>query len=206
MYHRYAGENECVFSLIQSHSQTHRLHTGKEKATTIAALGAEIVRTPTEAAFDSPESHISVARRLEKETPGGVILDQYTNKNNPDAHYETTGLEIVEAIENAPLVPVKNGFHAPRRSYKSSGKVDVIVCGAGMSKRLCAIGFPVSDAATGTGGTISGIGRRVKEHNANCITIGVDPVGSILARPESLNVLKNGESTIYKVEGTGYDL
>src|SRR5512143_360600 len=41
----------------------------REKQVVLEALGAEIVRTPTEAAFDSPESHISVARRLEKELP-----------------------------------------------------------------------------------------------------------------------------------------
>jgi cystathionine beta-synthase len=33
------------------------------------ALGAEIIRTPTEAAFDSPESHIGVAKRLNAEIP-----------------------------------------------------------------------------------------------------------------------------------------
>ena len=35
-----------------------------EKVSVLRALGAEIVRTPTEAAFDSPESHIGVAKRL----------------------------------------------------------------------------------------------------------------------------------------------
>lgn len=37
------------------------------------------------------------------------------------------------------------------------------------------------------------------------LTLGVDPVGSILARPETLNVMQEGDSPIYKVEGTGYD-
>ena len=35
----------------------------------LKALGAEIIRTPTEAAFDSPESHIGVAKRLNKVRP-----------------------------------------------------------------------------------------------------------------------------------------
>lgn len=47
-----------------------------EKVDVLRALGAEIVRTPTSAAWDSPESHISVAKRLEKEIPGAIILDQ----------------------------------------------------------------------------------------------------------------------------------
>ena len=41
----------------------------REKQVVLEALGAEIIRTPTEAAWDSPESHISVARRLQSEVP-----------------------------------------------------------------------------------------------------------------------------------------
>ena len=47
-----------------------------EKVDTLRALGAEIVRTPTSATFDSPESHISVAQRLAQEIPNAIILDQ----------------------------------------------------------------------------------------------------------------------------------
>lgn len=43
---------------------------------TLRALGAEIVRTPNEARFDSPESHIGVANRLKREIAGAIILDQ----------------------------------------------------------------------------------------------------------------------------------
>lgn len=67
-----------------------------EKVSVLKALGAEIVRTPTEAAWDSPESHIGVARRLEKEIPNAVILDQYNNPDNPKAHEFGTGEEIWE--------------------------------------------------------------------------------------------------------------
>ena len=42
----------------------------------LRALGAEIVRTPTSAAFSSPESHIEVAHRLLLEIPNSHILDQ----------------------------------------------------------------------------------------------------------------------------------
>ncbi len=47
-----------------------------EKVDTLRALGAEIVRTPTSATWDSPESHISVAQRLNNQIPNSVILDQ----------------------------------------------------------------------------------------------------------------------------------
>ncbi|KAF2149940.1 cystathionine beta-synthase [Myriangium duriaei CBS 260.36] len=81
-----------------------------EKVAVLRALGAEVVRTPTQAAFDSPESHIGVARRLEKEIPGGVILDQYVNPDNPMAHEAGTAAEIWEQTE---------------------GKVTCLVAGAG---------------------------------------------------------------------------
>lgn len=69
-----------------------------EKVSVLKALGAEIIRTPTSAAWDAPESHIGVARRLEKEIPGGVILDQYSNPNNPLAHELGTAKEIVDQM------------------------------------------------------------------------------------------------------------
>lgn len=47
-----------------------------EKVLTLRALGAEIIRTPTEAAWNSPESHISISQKLQKEIPNSVILDQ----------------------------------------------------------------------------------------------------------------------------------
>jgi cystathionine beta-synthase len=84
-----------------------------EKVSVLKALGAEIIRTPTSAAWDAPESHIGVARRLEKEIPGGVILDQYVNPNNPLAHEMGTAEEICDQIS------------------KVEGKFAALVAGAG---------------------------------------------------------------------------
>jgi cystathionine beta-synthase len=67
-----------------------------EKVSVLRALGATIIRTPTQAAWDAPESHIGVARRLEKELPNAHILDQYSNKDNPNAHEFGTAQEIWE--------------------------------------------------------------------------------------------------------------
>lgn len=72
----------------------------REKQVVLEALGAEIIRTPTEAAWDAPESHISVAKRLREVIPNAHILDQYSNPSNPLAHEEGTGLEICEAFDN----------------------------------------------------------------------------------------------------------
>jgi cystathionine beta-synthase len=81
-----------------------------EKVAVLRALNATIIRTPTQAAYDSPESHIGVARRLEKELPRAHILDQYGNPDNPLAHEYGTAEEIWT---------------------QTSGKIDAIVAGAG---------------------------------------------------------------------------
>ncbi|KAG9230944.1 putative cystathionine beta-synthase [Amylocarpus encephaloides] len=81
-----------------------------EKVAVLRALGATIIRTPTQAAFDSPESHIGVAKRLQKEIPNSHILDQYTNENNPNAHELGTAEEIWK---------------------QTNGKIKAIVAGAG---------------------------------------------------------------------------
>jgi cystathionine beta-synthase len=72
----------------------------REKQVVLEALGAEIIRTPTEAAWDAPESHIGVAKRLNQVIPNSHILDQYANPSNPNAHEEGTGVEILAQCEN----------------------------------------------------------------------------------------------------------
>uniref|UniRef100_UPI0037E90DB5 cystathionine beta-synthase b n=1 Tax=Semicossyphus pulcher TaxID=241346 RepID=UPI0037E90DB5 len=129
-----------------------------EKVNMLRALGAEVVRTPNSAAFDSPESHVGVAWRLKNEIPNSHILDQYRNASNPLAHYDTTAEEILEQCD---------------------GKLDMLVAGAG------------------TGGTLTGIARKLKERCPNIKIVAVEPVGSILGGEE--------KKTTFEVEGIGYD-
>lgn len=67
----------------------------KEKQVVLEALGAKIYRTPTEAAWDAPDSHISLAKKLQAEIPNAHILNQYANLNNPAAHANFTAREIL---------------------------------------------------------------------------------------------------------------
>lgn len=130
---------------------------------TLTAFGAEIVRTPTEAAFDDEAGLIAVAQKIHEQIPNSIILDQYRNAGNPLAHYDGTGAEMIWAMEN---------------------NIDMVVLGAG------------------TGGTISGVARRIKDYLPSCKVVAVDPAGSILAEPEELN---KTDTTFYEVEGIGYD-
>merc|ERR1719203_2212099 len=66
-----------------------------EKVNMMKALGAEILRTPTEAAWNAKDSHLFLSARLAKEL-NGHVLDQYLNPANPLAHYEGTAEEIIE--------------------------------------------------------------------------------------------------------------
>jgi len=130
----------------------------KEKEVVLKALGAEIVRTPTEAAWDDPESHIEIAKKINKEIKNSHILDQYSNLDNPDAHYKYTAEEILKEFDDS---------------------LDMIVMGVG------------------TGGTITGVAKKIKEQSPGTKIIGVDPHGSILGG--------GNDVFSYKVEGIGYD-
>lgn len=130
----------------------------QEKQSVLERLGAIIYRTPTEAAYDDPDSHISLAKKLQAQIPNSHILDQYSNPNNPNAHYKGTAQEIIDDF----------------------GKdLDMVVAGVG------------------TGGTITGLAKRLKEYNPAIKIIGIDPEGSILGG--------GTEIKSYAVEGIGYD-
>jgi cystathionine beta-synthase len=141
----------CIFVMPDKMSQ--------EKISLLRAYGAEVVICPYAVAPESPESYYSVSDRLAEEIPGAYKPDQYTNRGNPDAHYETTGPEIWE---------------------QTGGEIDALVI------------------AVGTGGTISGAGRYLKEQSPDVLIVGADPEGSIYTA---------GEDSMhpYLVEGIGED-
>jgi cystathionine beta-synthase len=128
-----------------------------EKIDVLRAYGAEVVVCPTAVAPEHPDSYYSTAERLTKETPNSFRPDQYSNPNNPRAHYETTGPEIYA---------------------QTKGRVTHFVAGAG------------------TGGTISGVGRYLKEQNPSIRVIAADPAGSVFS---------GGAGRPYLTEGVGED-
>ncbi|MDP9530563.1 pyridoxal-phosphate dependent enzyme [Pseudomonas protegens] len=130
----------------------------REKQSILQVLGAKVIRTPNDAPWNSAESHIGVAQRLQSQIPNSYILDQYQNASNPQAHFQNTAEEILHDLD---------------------GKIDMLVMGAG------------------TGGTLSGVSKRIKEACPKVRIIGVDPIGSILAGGAHI--------APYKVEGIGYD-
>lgn len=69
-----------------------------EKIRMLRAYGARVIVTPAGVPPDHSMSMYSVARRLAEGTPGSFYPNQYENRENPDAHYRTTGPEIDRAV------------------------------------------------------------------------------------------------------------
>ena len=104
-----------------------------ERVQLLEAYGAEII--PSDGSRGTNGS-IEVAQELmNKKGSDYFMLYQYGNNGNPDAHYDTTGPEIIEALPD----------------------VNMFVAGLG------------------TGGTLMGVGRRLKEHNPDAKLVAVAP-------------------------------
>jgi cystathionine beta-synthase len=141
----------CLFTVPDKVAQ--------DKIAVLRAYGADVVVCPTAVSPEHPDSYYSVSDRLVSELPNAWKPDQYSNPENPAAHYRTTGPEIWEATE---------------------GRLTHFVAGVG------------------TGGTISGTGRYLKEISDGRVKIiGADPEGSVYS---------GGSGRPYLVEGVGEDI
>ncbi len=124
-----------------------------ERQRLMKAFGAEVVLTP---GAKGMAGAIERAGELAAETSGSFIPSQFSNSDNPAAHYKTTGPEIWRDTE---------------------GAVDILVAGVG------------------TGGTITGTGRYLKERNPAVRVVAVEPATSA--------VLSGGAAGPHGLQGIG---
>lgn len=123
-----------------------------ERRRLMEAYGAQIILTD---GAKGMAGSVELAEKLAKEN-NYFMPNQFKNRYNLLAHYETTGVEILE---------------------DTGGKLDAFVAGVG------------------TGGTISGAGRRLKEHNKDILLVAVQPAKS--------PVLTGGKPSGHKIQGIG---
>ena len=125
-----------------------------------------------------------------------VITPTAVEPENPRSYYNVAK-RIVSETPNAILA---NQYHNPENPHshylttgpeiwqQTQGRVTDVVVGMG------------------TGGTISGVGRFLKEQNPDIQMVGVDPSGSILLETwQQGHVPENAQASTYKVEGIGED-
>lgn len=124
-----------------------------ERRKLVAAYGAEVVLTP---GAEGMKGAIAKAEELQNSIEGSIIMGQFDNPDNTEAHYLTTGPEIW---------------------HDTDGNVDVFIAGIG------------------TGGTISGTGKYLKEQNSHVQIIGIEPANSPF--------LTEGRSGAHGLQGIG---
>jgi len=114
-----------------------------ERRNLLKIFGAELVLTP---AKEGMNGSIAKAKEIQESIENSLILQQFENEANPEAHYLSTAPEILRDTE---------------------GKVDAFV------------------AAVGTGGTLSGIGKKLKEEIVGITIFAVEPKNSAILSGES---------------------
>lgn len=127
-----------------------------ERRKLLQGYGAEIVLTEGKKGM---KGAIEKAAELEREIEGAVVLGQFVNPANADAHYRMTGPEIWEDTE---------------------GNVDAFVAGVG------------------TGGTITGTGKYLKEKSQTIEVVAVEPSTSA--------VLSGEQAGVHGIQGIGAGL
>ena len=108
----------------------------EERIKLIKAYGAKVVLTDGALGM---QGAIDKAQEIKESTPNSMLASQFTNPNNPLAHYLTTGKEIYN---------------------ETDGLVDIFIAGIG------------------TGGTITGVSKYLKEKKSSVKVYGVEPTNS----------------------------
>jgi cystathionine beta-synthase len=101
---------KCIFVLPDKMSE--------EKILNLRAFGARVVVTPTAVEPEDPRSYYSVSKRLARDTPNSLYVDQYNNLANRDCHYRNTGPEILRQFPD----------------------IDVLIAGIGTGGTICGNG------------------------------------------------------------------
>ncbi len=193
-------KDRIAFTMVESAEKEGRLKPGgtiveSTSGNTGAGLALVAALKGYKAIFTMPDKMSTEKIRLLKAYGADVIVTPTAvPPDSPESYYEVAK-KIVKETPNAILAnqyfnPVNPETHyrttGPEIWKQTGGKIDYFVAGMG------------------TGGTISGVGKFLKEKNPAIQIIGADPVGSILK--EFFETKKMGIAKPYKVEGIGEDI
>jgi len=146
--------------------------------------------------FSMPDKMSQEKVRLLKAFGAEVIITPTAvPPEHPDS-YTSMAKRIAKETQNAVLANQFYNQTNPQAHYESTGP-ELWAQTAGKITHFV--------AGAGTGGTITGTGRYLKEQNRKVQIVGADPVGSILAEVWRSNGANTPASAPYKVEGIGQD-
>ena len=162
-------------------------NTGSSLAMTASVLGLEsIITTPEKTSREKTDLIRSFGAQV-------IVTPTEAPHDSPESHYmiarklcEEHGYFDLNQYDNKENIEAHYRTTGPELWHDTEGKITHFVCGIG------------------TGGTLSGIGRFLKEKNQDIRIIAVDPEGSIFA--EYIKSGKITEGELYKIEGIGSDV
>jgi cysteine synthase len=127
-----------------------------ERRALLELYGAEIVESPGELGSNGA---VRMAQEIAASDPGYTMLFQYENDANPRAHYEGTGLEIARELMSRRLDGGDTGAQVPASpAPERESRLDAFVAGLG------------------TGGTLMGAGRRLREAFPGVQVVAAEPL------------------------------
>jgi cystathionine beta-synthase len=144
--------------------------------------------------FTMPDKMSQEKVRLLKAFGADVIITPTAVPPDHPDNYVQTAKRIVEATPGAILADQFYNAVNPEAHYATTGPEIWAQTGGRVTHLV---------ASAGTGGTISGVGRFLKEQDPGVQVIAGDPVGSIFA--DYFRTGEKGEGAPYKVEGIGND-
>jgi cystathionine beta-synthase len=144
--------------------------------------------------FTMPDKMSQEKVRLLKAFGADVIITPTAVPPDHPDNYVQTAKRIVAATPGAILADQFYNAVNPEAHYATTGPEIWAQTGGRVTHLV---------ASAGTGGTISGVGRFLKEQDPGIQVIAGDPVGSIFA--DYFRTGEKGEGAPYKVEGIGND-
>src|SRR6202140_623201 len=163
-------------------------NTGMGLALVAAVRGYKCVFTTTD---KQSKEKVDLLKALGAEV---IVCPTAVEPDDPRSYY-SVAKKLAREIPNSYYPNQYDNPCNPDAHYKTTGpeiwedtegKITHFVCGMG------------------TGGTISGVGKFLKEKNSDVKIIGVDPIGSLYY--EYVKTGKVGQAKTYVVEGIGEDI